>query len=138
MPPSRGRSPSAARRRNTRTLDDSGRRGSARSAGRRKGKAKDAAASAGSGDIAREGAKVVRDSFTMPSVEYASIAELKKRSIGAGVPLKKSEVLRAGLAVLKALPDAQFARVAAAVEPVKTGRPPRAGKKHKRAKRSRD
>jgi len=78
--------------------------------------------------------KVVRDSFTMPLAEYERIAQLKKRSIEAGVALKKSEVLRAGLAVLAALPQAQFSEVVAAVEPVKTGRPPRAKKKHKRAR----
>ena len=79
--------------------------------------------------------KVVRDSFTMPVAEYERIAQLKKRSIEAGVALKKSEVLRAGLAVLAALPQTQFSEVVAAVQPVKTGRPPREKKKRKHARR---
>ena len=40
-------------------------------------------------------AKLVRDSFTMPDGEYALIAALKKRCLDAGVPAKKSEILRA-------------------------------------------
>jgi hypothetical protein len=75
-------------------------------------------------------AKVVRDSFTMPVADYELIGVLKKRSIGLGVAIRKSELLRAGLAALDRLPDASLAQVVAAVESVKTGRPP--GKKKKK------
>ena len=44
-----------------------------------------------------EKAKLVRDSFTMPDVEYALIATLKKRCLDAGISAKRSEILRASV-----------------------------------------
>jgi hypothetical protein len=80
--------------------------------------------------------KVIRDSFTMPAADYALIAVLKRRCLLLGMAIKKSELLRAGLAALEKLPDESLAQVAAAVESVKTGRPPgRKKKKKKRKKR---
>ena len=76
--------------------------------------------------------KVIRDSFTMPVADHALIGALKKRCIGLGIAIKKSELLRAGLASLEQLPDANLAQVVAAVESVKTGRPPGKKKKKKR------
>ncbi len=67
--------------------------------------------------------KLVRNNYAMPEAEYARIAEVKKRLLGMGVELKKSEVLRAGLAVLAALNDAELKAVSARVERIKTGRP---------------
>jgi hypothetical protein len=64
--------------------------------------------------------KVVRDSFTMPKSDYEKIAELKQKCLTAGVSVKKSEILRAGLLLLEA---AAPKRLLAAVEQVKTGRP---------------
>lgn len=68
--------------------------------------------------------RVVRDSFTMPSEEYEQIAALKKRVLMRGVSATKSEVLRAGLAVLNAMDDKQLAETLTSVPKVKTGRPP--------------
>jgi hypothetical protein len=68
-------------------------------------------------------AKLVRDSFTMPQEEYAQIALLKERLLAAGVGVKKSELLRAGVAVLAALGDRELKRVVGRVEVIKTGRP---------------
>jgi len=79
--------------------------------------------------------RVIRDSFTMPAAEHQLIGALKKRCIGLGVAIKKSELLRAGLASLVRLPDEGLAKVVAAVESVKTGRPP--GKKKKKRKTDR-
>jgi hypothetical protein len=79
--------------------------------------------------------RVIRDSFTMPAAEHQLIGALKKRCIGLGVAIKKSELLRAGLASLVRLPDEGLAKVVAAVESVKTGRPP--GKKKKKRKTNR-
>lgn len=67
--------------------------------------------------------KVVRDSFTIPKAEYAVLQALKERAIQSGHAVKKSELLRAGLQVLAALPDAGFLSAVKAVEPLKTGRP---------------
>jgi hypothetical protein len=41
--------------------------------------------------------KLVRDSFTIPKVEYALIDELKRRAAKLNSPIKKSELLRAGV-----------------------------------------
>lgn len=70
--------------------------------------------------------KVVRDSFTMPQGEYLKIAEIKEAASKAGVPVKKSEVLRAGLKALAAMSPAQLKVALAGLEKIKTGRP----KKH--------
>lgn len=79
--------------------------------------------------------KVIRDSFTMPVADYELLGVLKKRCIGLGVAIKKSELLRAGLAALERLPDESLAGMVAAVESVKTGRPP--GKKKRKKKKNR-
>lgn len=67
--------------------------------------------------------KLVRDSYAMPDVEYAQIALLKKRLAGLGLDAKKSELLRAGIALLAALNEAELKAVMANVERIKTGRP---------------
>lgn len=68
-------------------------------------------------------AKVVRDSFTMPESDYAKIAELKKKSLEAGISIKKGELLRAGLHALEALSIDQLKALLGGVENIKTGRP---------------
>jgi hypothetical protein len=70
--------------------------------------------------------KVVRDSFTMPQKEYKEIAGIKDAFRKTGLPVKKSEVLRAGLKALGELNMAQMKRLLAGLEKVRTGRP----KKH--------
>jgi hypothetical protein len=67
--------------------------------------------------------KVVRDSFTMPKSDYAKIAELKQRCLEAGVSVKKSELLRAGLALLAAASAKQLLAAVSELDTVKTGRP---------------
>lgn len=67
--------------------------------------------------------KVVRDSFTMPQNDYAKIAELKQACQKAGLQVKKSELLRAGLQVLSKLSMAQLKQTMAHLEHIKTGRP---------------
>ena len=70
--------------------------------------------------------KLVRDSFTIPKTEYSAIDALKRRAARAGLPSKKSELLRAGLMALSAMGDASFQAAMDAVPRLKTGRP----KKH--------
>jgi len=67
--------------------------------------------------------KVVRDSFTMPKSDYDKIAALKQKCLDAGVAVKKSELLRAGLLLLEGIPVDRLLDAIAAVETVKTGRP---------------
>jgi hypothetical protein len=74
---------------------------------------------------AKKSDKVVRDSFTMPAREYERIGALKKRCLALGVAARKSELLRAGLAMVDQLPDDRLTQVVMSIESVKTGRPPR-------------
>jgi hypothetical protein len=67
--------------------------------------------------------KVVRDSFTMPKSHYEKLAALKQKCLDAGVAVKKSELLRAGLLLLEGVPIARLLDAISAVETVKTGRP---------------
>jgi hypothetical protein len=67
--------------------------------------------------------RVVRDSFTMPKSDYEKIAALKQRCLDAGVPVKKSELLRAGLILLEAASAKRLLAAISDVETVKTGRP---------------
>ncbi|MFC0399837.1 hypothetical protein [Paraburkholderia rhizosphaerae] len=67
--------------------------------------------------------KVVRDSFTMPKSDYAKLAELKQRCLDGGVSVKKSELLRAGLTLLAAVPPKRLIAAVSALDTVKTGRP---------------
>lgn len=67
--------------------------------------------------------KLVRDSFTIPETDYALFASLKQRALTAGVEVKKSEILRAAVAVLAELDDAELVKAIGLVERIKTGRP---------------
>lgn len=67
--------------------------------------------------------KLVRDSFSLPKSEYASIDALKKRAMTLGVSVKKSELLRAGLMWLSGASDSALKAALTAVPTLKTGRP---------------
>jgi hypothetical protein len=67
--------------------------------------------------------KIVRDSFTMPEADFALIEQIKQRALGWKQPAKKSEVLRAALQALQALPDAKVRKLLAELTPIKKGRP---------------
>jgi len=70
--------------------------------------------------------KVVRDSFTMPQADYAKIGELKQVLLKAGMHVKKSELLRAGLHALGKLSASQLKQAIAQMEQIKTRRPKKA------------
>lgn len=70
--------------------------------------------------------KLVRDSFTIPKDEYAVLDALKQRAAKLGRPAKKSEVLRAGVQALAAMPDSAFLAAVGGVPALKTGRPAKA------------
>lgn len=67
--------------------------------------------------------KLVRDSFTIPKIEYVVIDELKQRATRLTRPTKKGELLRAGIAALNVMSDAAFLTALSAVPSLKTGRP---------------
>jgi hypothetical protein len=70
--------------------------------------------------------KLVRDSFTMPRADFELIAALKTRALGFQHAAKKSELLRAGLQALTALPDNALKTLLAQLPQLKTGRPKKA------------
>ncbi|TAG35598.1 MAG: hypothetical protein EAZ34_03090 [Polaromonas sp.] len=67
--------------------------------------------------------KLVRDSFTIPKVEYVVLEALKQRANGLGRAVKKSELLRAGIKALAAMHDTAFVTALELVPAIKTGRP---------------
>ncbi len=67
--------------------------------------------------------KLVRDSFTMPDNEYALIAQVKKACVGAGFEIKKSELLRIGIALLAKMDPKALQQAQQALAPLKAGRP---------------
>lgn len=67
---------------------------------------------------------LVRDSFTMPEQEYAVLLDVKQACLRAGIDVKKSELLRIGVALLGQLDVATLQGVLAALPQLKTGRPP--------------
>lgn len=71
--------------------------------------------------------KLVRDSFTIPEAEYIQLAVLKQRCLDAGLAVKKSELLRAGLQALVSMPDECLVKQFDSLEKLKTGRPSKAG-----------
>ncbi|HYW58835.1 MAG TPA: hypothetical protein VE934_17930 [Polaromonas sp.] len=71
--------------------------------------------------------KLVRDSFTIPKAEFVVLEELKQRAAKLARPVKKSELLRAGIKAIAAMQDAAFLTALNNVPAIKTGRPTLAG-----------
>ena len=67
--------------------------------------------------------KVIRDSFSFPEQDYLKISELKKTCLAAGIHVKKSEVLRAGLNLLTKLNLDELKDAVDQVDKIRTGRP---------------
>jgi len=67
--------------------------------------------------------KLVRDSFTIPKSEYAVLEALKHRAANLKRPVKKSELLRAGIEALNTMSDKAFLAAIGNVPSLKTGRP---------------
>ena len=65
--------------------------------------------------------KMVRDSFSLTEDDYAKLLEMKKKCIAAGVPVKKSELLRVGLMELAKLSNASLLAVVKKIVIVKKG-----------------
>lgn len=74
-----------------------------------------------------DGMRVKRDSFTMPLSDYEAISVLQKRCMKLEIRASKSEILRAGLAVLSTLNDKALIEIIDGLSKVKTGRPPSNG-----------
>ncbi|WP_194725996.1 hypothetical protein [Noviherbaspirillum malthae] len=70
--------------------------------------------------------KLVRDSFTMPEAEYAVLGQVKKDCLKAGFEVKKSELLRVGVALIRQLDTTRLKEVLETLPALKTGRPKKA------------
>ena len=68
-------------------------------------------------------AKLVRDSFTMPEAEYAVLGAVKKACLKAGFEVKKSQLLRVGVALLQSIEITKLKTLVATLPPLKAGRP---------------
>ncbi|QJE03618.1 hypothetical protein HH212_25425 [Massilia forsythiae] len=90
-------------------------------------RAKSAAGTQAGGAAARVAAvrsQLVRDSFTMPEQEYAVLGAVRQACLQAGFEVKKSELLRIGVALLGQLDTAALRAILASLPQLKTGRPP--------------
>jgi hypothetical protein len=67
--------------------------------------------------------KQVRDSFTMPETEYEVLSQVKKACLKAGFEIKKSDLLRIGVSLIKNLETAKLKTLLAGLTPLKVGRP---------------
>ena len=67
--------------------------------------------------------KMVRDSFSMTEGDYANLVELKKKCIAAGIPVKKSELLRVGLMGLMKLSNVSLLTAVKQIMVIKNTRP---------------
>ncbi len=95
----------------------------------RKTAAKTAVAPAAVDEVVREKgrkARLVRDSFTMPEHEYEVLGQVKKACLKAGFEIKKSELLRIGVALISQLDLATLQNVLSSLPQLKTGRPKKA------------
>src|SRR5215813_9453529 len=63
--------------------------------------------------------KVIRDSFTTPSRDYAKLTQLREKCLKVGLSVTKSELLRAGLHALERLPMEDLRAVIESLEKVK-------------------
>jgi hypothetical protein len=67
--------------------------------------------------------KLVRDSFTMPGHEYQVLQDIKKAALKAGIELKKSDLLRIGVSMLKNFSITQLDKARATLTKLRAGRP---------------
>jgi hypothetical protein len=68
-------------------------------------------------------AKLVRDSFTMPDTEYKALADVKRDCLKSGFEVKKSELLRVGVALVRQMEIDKLKSVLSTLPSLKTGRP---------------
>ena len=66
--------------------------------------------------------KLVRESFTMPGHEYKVLQDIKKAALKAGIELKKSDLLRIGVGMLKNFSVTQLDKARATLTKLRAGR----------------
>ena len=65
---------------------------------------------------------VIRDTFSMPSNDYALIAKLRQRCLSYGIATTKSGIVRAGLNSLDSLNEKQLRLIISQLEETRPGR----------------
>lgn len=63
--------------------------------------------------------KLVRDSFTIPDEEYQVLTDVKKAFLKTGLKVKKSELLRVGIALMHDMDFLELKMVVANLTPIK-------------------
>lgn len=67
--------------------------------------------------------KLVRDSFAIPEKEYAALVAVKKTCLKAGLEIKKTELIRIGIALVNNLTTAKIKTAQAKLTQISPGRP---------------
>lgn len=67
--------------------------------------------------------ELIRDRFKMPRRDFELLASLKERSLGLDRPVKKNELLRAGLSALQRISDAELCQVLDSLVPLEARSP---------------
>lgn len=73
-------------------------------------------------NLDENGHHVIRDSFSIPSIDYDLIELIKKRCLKNGAHATKSEIMRAGLHALMSMSDKDLLNVLDGVVKLKPGR----------------
>ena len=69
-----------------------------------------------------ESQRVIRETFSLPPIDWNLIQTLRDRCLGAGVYVSKSELIRAGLHVLEGLAIQELCSAVATVERLPVGK----------------
>ena len=67
--------------------------------------------------------KLIRDSFAIPEKEYAALVAVKKACLKAGLEIKKTELIRIGIALVNTLTTAKIKTAQAKLTQISAGRP---------------
>jgi len=69
--------------------------------------------------------KLIRDSFTIPEDEYQVLVAAKKRIVKSGLEVRKTEIVRIGLALVGKASLAELKKHLGALKKLQSGRPKR-------------
>ena len=67
--------------------------------------------------------KAARDSFTMPQDEHQFLETIQQNCLDEAVYVTKSEILRAGLAVIRKMPTSRILKIISNLPKLSPGRP---------------
>lgn len=67
--------------------------------------------------------KLIRDSFAIPEKEYEALVAVKKACLKAGLEIKKTELIRIGIALVNNLTTAKIKTAQSKLTQISAGRP---------------